>query len=50
MQDGDTLLSIAEQFAPSGANVLDYAQEIATASGLSSIEEQITPGQRLVLP
>ena len=50
VQDGDTLLSIAEQFAPPGANVLDYAQEIATASGLSSIEEQITPGQRLVLP
>jgi hypothetical protein len=50
VQEGDTLLGIAEQFAPPGADPFIYAQEIAAASGLSSAEDAISPGQTLVLP
>lgn len=50
VEEGDTLSSIAERFAPPGVAPFDYAQQIAAASGLSSVDEPITPGQRLVLP
>jgi hypothetical protein len=50
VQEGDTLSSIAEQFAPPGVVPFDYAARIAAASGLASVNEPITPGQRLVLP
>lgn len=50
VQEGDSLISIAEQFAPLGVLPFDYAIQIAAASGLASIDEPITPGQRLVLP
>lgn len=48
--DGDTLLGIAERFAPVGVDPLTYAQQIASASGLGSIDTPINPGQTLVLP
>jgi hypothetical protein len=48
--DGDTLLGIAERFAPAGVAPLAYAQQIADASGLASIDTPINPGQTLVLP
>ena len=47
---GDSLYGIAEQFAPPGVAPFDYAQDIADASGLSSINEPINPGDVLVLP
>lgn len=50
VQEGDTLVAIAEQFAPPGVEPLEYAEQIAAASGLSSIDEPITTGQTLVLP
>lgn len=50
VQAGDTLSGIAERFVPDGVDVFDYAQQIADASGLSSVDEPLTPGQRLVLP
>ena len=50
VQDGDNLLSIAERTAPPGIAAFDYAVQIAAASGLSSVDEPINPGQTLVLP
>jgi len=50
VQSGDTLSSIAEQFAPPGVDPFQYAIDIAAASGLSSVDEPITTGQVLVLP
>ena len=50
VQTGDTLLGIAERFAPVGVAPLTYAEQIAAASGLASINESITTGQTLVLP
>ncbi len=50
VQSGDTLIGIAEQFAPPGVDSFEYATDIADASGLSSIEEPINPGQILILP
>lgn len=51
VQEGDTLLGIADRFAPVGVNPVDYAQQIVDASPeLSSIDDPITPGQTLVLP
>lgn len=50
VQSGDTLLGIAEQFAPPGIDPVTYAANIAAASGMSSVEEPITPGQVLILP
>jgi hypothetical protein len=49
VQDGDTLLSIAERLAPPGVSSFDYATQIAAASGLSSIED-ISEGDVLTLP
>ncbi len=50
VQSGDTLSSIAERFAPPGVDPFDYAQDIADASGLSSINDLINTGQVLILP
>ena len=50
VQDGDTLLSIAEQFAPAGVDAFTYAAQIAAASGLASVDDSIAPGQTLTLP
>ena len=50
VQPGDALLSIAEQFAPPGVDAYTYAGQIASASHLASIQEQIFPGQTLILP
>jgi hypothetical protein len=50
VQLGDTLIGIAEQFAPAGVAPFDYAEQIAFASGLSSADEPLTEGQTLVLP
>lgn len=50
VQPGDTLLDIADRFAPPGIDPVDYAQQIASASGLSSVNDPINPGDELVLP
>ncbi len=50
VQSGDTLTGIATQFAPPGVNPFVYAQQIAAASGLSSVNQPIITGERLVLP
>jgi hypothetical protein len=50
VQDGDTLIGIATQFAPPGADPYTYAQQIAAASGMSDISEPISVGQTLTLP
>lgn len=50
VQSGDTLTGIATQFAPVGVDPFIYAQQIAAASGLSSVNEPIITGERLVLP
>lgn len=50
IQSGDTLIGIATQFAPLGLDPFTYAQQIAAASGMSSVDEPINPGQQLVLP
>jgi hypothetical protein len=50
VQDGDTLLGIAERFAPAGVDPFAYAQDIAARSGLASVDSPINPGQVLVLP
>jgi len=50
VESGDTLIGIAERFAPPGVSPFDYVQEIAAASGLSSPDEPIVTGQTLVLP
>ncbi len=48
VQEGDTLIGIAEQFAPPGVDPFQYAQQIASASGLPSTD--IATGQTLILP
>ena len=50
VQDGDTLLSIATASAPAGVDAFTYAQQIAAASGLPSVDTPINPGQTLILP
>jgi hypothetical protein len=50
VQDGDTLLGIAARLAPPGVDPNDYATQIASASGLASLEDEIRPGQILTLP
>jgi len=50
VQSGDTLIGIATQFAPPGVDPFIYAQQIAAASGLPSVDESIITGERLVLP
>lgn len=49
--EGDTLIDIAERFAPLGANPFEYAAEIVAASdSLASADDPLSPGQVLVLP
>jgi hypothetical protein len=50
VQEGDTLLGIAERFAPVGVAPTSYASQIASASGLAALEDDISPGQILTLP
>jgi hypothetical protein len=50
VQSGDALLSVAARFAPPGVDAYTYAGQIASASHMASIEEQIFPGQTLILP
>ena len=51
VESGDTLLGIAEQFAPPGVAPFEYAADIAAANDLGSISSAIiNPGQVLVLP
>lgn len=49
VQPGDTVLSIAEQFLPSGADVFTFADEIAAANGITD-QSLIAVGQELVIP
>ena len=47
--DGDTLIGIAEQFAPPGVDPFAYAQQIASANGIG-VDQLISPGETLILP
>ena len=49
VEPGDTLIGIAERFAPEGVAPFDYAGQIASANGISA-GDVITPGQVLALP
>ena len=49
VQVGDTLITIAEQFAPPGVDPTDYADQIADANEIS-VDDPIRPDDRLVLP
>ena len=49
VQDGDTLIGIAERFAPPGVEPFDYASQIASASGIS-IDQPLGVGSTLILP
>jgi LysM repeat protein len=50
VQDGDFLITIAQRFAPPGVDAFTYAQQIAAASGLASVDTPITVGEVLTLP
>jgi hypothetical protein len=51
VQEGDTLIGIAEQFAPPGVDAFEYAGLIVAASdSLASADDPLSPGQTLVLP
>ena len=50
VETGDTLFDIAERFAPPGVEPAEYAEQIAAASGLSSVNDPLNPGDELVLP
>ena len=50
VEAGDTLFGIAERFAPPGVEPTEYAEQIAAASGLSSVNDPLSPGDELVLP
>ena len=49
VEPGDSLIGIAERFAPEGVAPFDYAGQIASANGLS-LGDVITVGQVLELP
>ena len=49
VEPGDSLIGIAERFAPEGVAPFDYAGQIASANGIS-IGDVITVGQVLELP
>jgi nucleoid-associated protein YgaU len=49
VQDGDTLIGIAERFAPVDVLPFTYAQQIAAASGIS-IDQALSVGATLILP
>jgi LysM domain len=49
VQEGDTLLSIAEATVPDGSNPVNYANRIAQANGIS--QDAVLPlGEELILP
>jgi nucleoid-associated protein YgaU len=51
VQEGDTLIGIAELFAPPGVDPFEYATRIVAASeSLSSADDPLSVGQVLVLP
>ena len=49
VEQGDTLTSIADEFAPPGVDPTDYAAQIADANGIS-VDDPIRPDDELVLP
>ena len=49
VQQGDTLTSIAVEFAPPGVDPTDYAAQIADANGIS-VDDPIRPDDELELP
>jgi hypothetical protein len=49
VQEGDTLLSIAEATVPPGGNPVNYANRIAQANGLSP-DDVLALGTELILP
>jgi nucleoid-associated protein YgaU len=49
VQDGDTLLSIAEATAPPGVDAFIYSEQIAFLNGFGP-EDPIQPGDVLILP
>lgn len=50
VQSGDTLLGIAELFAPAGVEPLDFAQQIADFNGFAALSDPIVTGQVLTIP
>ncbi len=50
VQSGDTLLGIAELFAPAGVEVFDFAQQIADFNGFTTLSDPIVTGQVLAIP
>ncbi|MCH8949869.1 MAG: LysM peptidoglycan-binding domain-containing protein, partial [Chloroflexi bacterium] len=50
VQSGDTLLGIAELFAPAGVEPLDFAQQIADINGFAALSDPIVTGQVLTIP
>lgn len=50
VQEGDTLIEIAEQFAPPGMEPFEYAAAIALLNGIGGDEGTIDVGQELLLP
>lgn len=49
VQEGDTLIDIADRLAPPGVDPFEYAQQIAFANG-QSIDDPIQEGDILLLP
>lgn len=47
--EGETLVTIAQAFAPPGVNPLEYAFQIAAANGITD-PDLISPGDTLILP
>lgn len=50
VQEGDSLVGIAEQFAPPGVSPIDYARRIAELNGIDFNNPVINPGDVLRLP
>ncbi len=50
VQEGDTLIDIAELHAPPGVEPFDYAAQIAILNGIEMTADQISVGQTLLLP
>ena len=50
VQSGDTLLGIAELFAPAGVETLDFAQQIADLNGFATLSDAIVTGRVLAIP
>ena len=50
VKQGDTLLTIAEQFAPEGVRAVDFAALIVSANCLDAEDPIIQPGDQLQIP